>query len=664
MRIPRHKVDEIFHRADILEVVSDYVQLKKKGHYYVGLSPFKHERTPSFTVTPSKGIFKDFSTGKGGNAVTFLMEIEGYSYTEALLRLAERYQIEIEPDHSPESKSRDAKNESLRILNKFASDYFHKNLFTPQGNSAYRYLSDRGYSDDTIKLFQLGYCLSDWDAFSQTAIQNQFNDEYLIETGLSIRSEKNGKLFDRFHGRVIFPIHDVGGKIVGFSGRLIEKKENTGKYINSPESVLYTKGKILFGLYFAKNSIRETEEAILVEGNADMISLFQAGFKNTVASSGTALTEEQINLLRRFAKRVLLIFDGDTAGISASIRAIDLLLRNGLGVKVLLLPDGHDPDSYLKDFGFNGFQSYVEKNATDAISFKINVLHEKYNPNDPSQRGFLIGEIGQTIAKIPDEIQRSLYVQIASERLQISEQLMLSAMNKSFLENIQQENKDRFFETTRNQALPPDFEDEYTIPQSPKAEKTALANLLLEDSAYSKEREILRLMLNYPDGTLYDWTDDDLPNDDLLMYEYIYQEIGDMPFKHAVFEVIREKLMQAYVNDEPVPIDELLHNYGNEVQSIVTELLTNRYSISDRWSSKDIAIPKMDWDLFESVKNSLLHFKLEKYNDLIRQNAILLKDSQAKTEIGFELIEKLLKRKITLEAKRREITQQLGIVIM
>jgi DNA primase len=669
MRIPRHKVDEIYQRADIVEVVSDYVQLKKKGSYYVGLSPFKHERTPSFTVTPSKGIFKDFSTGKGGNVVTFLMEMEGYSYQEALLQLAQRYQIEIEPDLSPESKAQDQKRESLRILNKFACDYFHQNLIRNPDNPARNYLHQRGFTDETIKTFQIGYCLPEWEAFTQTALRNQYRAEHLIETGLSILSEKNGKLFDRFHGRVMFPIHDSGGKIVGFSGRLLEPKENTGKYVNSPESSIYIKGKLLFGLYFAKNAIREQEEAILVEGNLDMISLYQAGIKNVVASGGTALTEDQITLIKRYAKRVLLLFDGDPAGISASVRAIDLLLAQDLAVKVLLLPEGHDPDSYLKAYGVSDFHAFAEKNATDAISFKINVLKEKYNVDDPTQKGFLIGEIGQTIAKINDEVQRALFVQVAAERLRISEQLMLSATNKSFQESALAQQKKWEAEQKRlhADAFPeePDFTDYgASVPRTAKAEKQAVDSLLTQSTGYAKELELLRLMLNYPHRTLYEWIDDDLPDDEVLMMDFIYNDIGEVPFKHPVLEVIRVKLMDAHRHNLPLPIDELLHECGAEVRQIVSELMTEKYSISERWSERDIAVPKPDYDLFESVNQSLLHFKLEKLNEFLRENSRMLRDAQNRTDIGFDMIELLIKRKMKIEAKRKKITEELGIVVL
>jgi len=669
MRIPRHKVDEIYQRADIVEVVSDYVQLKKKGGYYVGLSPFKSERTPSFTVTPSKGIFKDFSTGKGGNVVTFLMEMEGYSYQEALMQLAQRYQIEIEPDLSPESKAQDQKRESLRILNKFACDYFHQNLIRNSDNPARNYLHQRGFTDETIKTFQIGYCLPEWEAFTQTALRNQYSVEHLIETGLSILSEKNGKLFDRFHGRVMFPIHDSGGKVVGFSGRLLEPNDNAGKYVNSPESSVYIKGKLLFGLYFAKNAIREREEAILVEGNLDMISLYQAGIKNVVASSGTALTEDQITLLKRYAKQILLLFDGDPAGISASMRAIDLLLVQDLAVKVLLLPEGHDPDSYLKTYGVSDFHAFAEKNATDAVSFKIKVLKEKYNVQDPTQKGFLIGEIGQTIAKINDEVQRALFVQVAAERLQISEQLMLSATNKSFQESALAQQKKWEAEQNRlhtgNFTEEPDFTDYgASVPQTAKAEKQAVDSLLNQSTGYAKELELLRLMLNYPHRTLYEWIDDDLPDDEVLMMDFIYNDIGEVPFKHPVLELIREKLIDAHRNKLPLPTDELLHEYGAEVQHIVSELLTEKYSISERWSERDITIPKPDYDLFESVSQSLLHFKLEKLNEFLRENSRMLRDAQNRTDIGFDMIELLIKRKMKIEAKRKKITEELGIVVL
>src|SRR6201986_2862215 len=429
--ITKPTIDRIMEAIDIVEVVGEFVQLKKRGAHYVGLSPFANERTPSFTVSPAKGIFKDFSSGKGGSAITFLMELEKFTYPEALKWLEKKYGIEVEETvESIENREEENHRESLMIVTGYAAKFFHESLLeTDEGKSiGLSYFKERGFSNDTIKKFELGYSPDQWEAFTGQALKEGYQQEFLEETGLSVNRD-NGSLYDRYRGRVMFPIHSFTGRVIAFGGRTLKSDKNVPKYVNSPESEIYHKSNVLYGLYFAKKAIRDEDNCYLAEGYADVISVFQAGIENVVASSGPSLTVKQIRLISRLTKNITILYDGDAAGIKASLRGLDMILEEGLNVKVVLFPDGHDPDSYVRLVGTSAFKKYIADTRKDFIIYKADILLKDAG-NDPIKKAEVIREIVESVAKIPDSIKASVFIKECSYLLQIDERALISELNK------------------------------------------------------------------------------------------------------------------------------------------------------------------------------------------------------------------------------------------
>src|ERR1700710_3121186 len=429
--ITKPTIDRIMEAIDIVDVVGEFVQLKKRGANYVGLSPFANERTPSFTVSPAKGIFKDFSSGKGGSAVTFLMELEKFSYPEALKWLAKKYGIEVEETvEAPENREAENHRESLMIVSGYAAKFFHESMLeTDEGqNIGLSYFKERGFSNETIAKFELGYSPDQWEAFTGQALKEGYQEEFLVESGLSVKRD-NASLYDRYRGRVMFPIHSFTGRVIAFGGRTLKSDKNVPKYVNSPESEIYHKSNVLYGLFFAKKAIREEDNCYLVEDYADVLSVYQAGIENVVASSGTSLTVEQIRLMGRLTKNITILYDGDAAGIKASLRGLDMILEEGLNVKVVLFPDGHDPDSYVRMVGTAGFKKHIEQNKQDFILYKTNILLKEAG-KDPIRRAEVIREVVESIAKIPDSIKASVFIKECSHIMQIDERALLSELNK------------------------------------------------------------------------------------------------------------------------------------------------------------------------------------------------------------------------------------------
>src|ERR1700761_3853990 len=429
--ITKPTIDRIMEVTDIVEVIGEFVQLKKRGANYVGLSPFANEKTPSFTVSPAKGIFKDFSSGKGGSTITFLMELEKFTYPEALKWLAKKYGIEVEETvDSTENKEEENHRESLMIVTAYAAKFFHESLLeTEEGkNIGLSYFKERGFSKETIKKFELGYSPDQWEAFTGRALKEGYQEEFLVESGLSVKRENNS-LYDRYRGRVMFPIHGFTGRVIAFGGRTLKTDKNVPKYVNSPESEIYHKSNVLYGLYFAKKAIRDEDNCYLVEGYADVLSVHQAGIENVVASSGTSLTVEQIRLIGRVTKKITILYDGDAAGIKASLRGLDMILEEDLNVKVVLFPDGHDPDSYVRQVGTNAFKRYIEEDKKDFLLYKTDLLLKEAG-TDPIKRADVIREVVESIAKIPDSIKASVFIKDCSHLLQIDERALLSELNK------------------------------------------------------------------------------------------------------------------------------------------------------------------------------------------------------------------------------------------
>ncbi|HEU5289899.1 MAG TPA: DNA primase, partial [Cyclobacteriaceae bacterium] len=432
--ISRNTIDDIKSRIDIIDVISDFISLKRSGQNYKALSPFTNEKTASFYVVPSKGIFKDFSSGKGGDAITFVMEHESMSYMEAIKYLAKKYGVEIKEEVNTEKEqAAQSERDSLYIVMNYAKDYFKDLLFKhDEGQSiGLSYFRERGFNDRNIEKFELGYALNEWHGLEKTAIQKGYSQEALEKSGLIIKRE-DGKTYDRFRGRVIFPVHNLSGKVIAFGARILTKEKDQPKYINSPETDIYHKSNVLYGMFQAKNEIRKHDFCYLVEGYTDVISLHQAGIENVVASSGTALTEEQIKLMRRFTENVTVLFDGDAAGIKAALRGIDLVLKGGLNVRIVLLPDGEDPDSYSKKMGSTQLSQYLKEHTKDFISFKIE-LYSADAAKDPIKKAELIRDIVTSITAIPDPLKRTVYLQECSKKLEVPLSILSIEVKKILL---------------------------------------------------------------------------------------------------------------------------------------------------------------------------------------------------------------------------------------
>lgn len=634
-RIPKDKIDEIFNVADIVEVINDYLPLKKRGANFWALSPFSNEKTPSFSVSPAKGIYKDFSSGKGGNVVSFLMDVEGFSYPEALVHLAKKYNINIEYEVGEETVDSDEENkrkQSVFIINNFANDFFQSKLQSQKGKAiALSYLKNRGLRDDIIQKFQLGYAPDSWDDFSQKALGNQFQKEVLLDAGLSSLTQK-GTLVDRFRDRIIFPIHNVSGRIVAFGGRALKSGERTAKYINSPETPIYNKSEELFGLFFSKNALRKENNCVLVEGYMDLIALFQAGIENVVATSGTALTNAQIRKIKRYTKNVTFLYDGDEAGVKATLRGIDLLLAEDIAVKVVNLPDNHDPDSYLKDFGKEKLLGFIEKNGKDFLEFKLSYLESTSNFNEPQAQTLAIHELASSLANIQDTIRRSLYTKAAAERLYVSEQLLISAVNKEILQKKRQK-------TYQNRTEKEPIRQAEVI-------QTAVSPVFFQ------EQEILRILINHAGKSL------EIEGDEIDLVSYIHDEIENYPFENRHLEWIKSLLINNYFEKKNVDLRSALHASNEKIASLLIDLLYDSYEISANWEKYDIIL-EIDENLEDVVESVLLHYKLKKIVKLLDENRQKLKSAKSDEEL-----DKYLMVHQKLEVIKQELGDQLGSIII
>ena len=440
--ITKESIDKVYDAIRVEEVIEDFVQLKRAGSNFKGLSPFSNEQTPSFMVSPAKQIWKDFSSGKGGNAIAFLMEHEHFSYVEAIRYLAKKYNIELEETQSSdEEQQKNNEKESLYIVSEFARDYFQKILLDNEEGKAIgkTYFKERGFSDETIKTFQLGYSPNEWQAFTEEALKKGYKLEYLNKTGLTI--VKENKKYDAFRGRVMFPIHSMSGRVLGFGGRILTNDKKTAKYLNSPESDIYHKSKILYGIFYAKQHIVKEDNCYLVEGYTDMIQMYQKGIKNVVASSGTALTSEQIRLIHRLTSNITILYDGDSAGLRASIRGVDLILEQGMNVRICTFPDGEDPDSFSKNNSLTEIKEYLDDNTQDFIRFKASILVDE-SKNDPLKRAETIRDMIGSVSKIPDAIKREVYIRECASIMNISEEVLFTSLAQIGKQQIQQADRD------------------------------------------------------------------------------------------------------------------------------------------------------------------------------------------------------------------------------
>jgi DNA primase len=614
--ISRSTIDRIYQAAIIEDVVGEFVQLKKSGSAYKGLSPFANEKTPSFFVVPSKGIYKDFSSGKGGNVVDFLMQHEKLSYPEALRWLAARYQIEIEEDVASEEQQQEkSEREQLSVVTEFAAKFFQEQLHETDDGRAIglSYFQERGFREDIIKKFQLGYCPDKWDTITKAALQAQYQVEYLMKAGLT--RKRDGVYYDFFRGRVMFPIHNISGKVIAFGGRTLKAEKEIAKYFNSPESELYIKSNVLYGLHLAKNSIVKNDVCYLVEGYTDVISMHQAGVENVVSSSGTSLTEGQIRLIRRYTQNITILYDGDSAGIKASFRGIDMILKEGMNVRVLLFPDGDDPDSFARKHSSLEIQNFITGNVKDFITFKTSLLLEDAG-NDPVKRAGLIRGIVDSIALIPDGITRSVYVQECSRLMSIQEQVLLTELNKVILSNYKKDNK----QASLPEELP--LLDETPVDGVPNESRE-------EFSLFFQEKDLIRLLLNYGEKPIDIVVTNEDGHDEthqVSVAEYLIANIeqDEIELQHATYSSIYKEYVE-FIGKEEIPSSNSFTQHND--QTISTEssaMLISPHSMSENWSTRHQIYPETEEMLLrKAAKDCVFRLKLRRV-EFIRE--ILLKD--------------------------------------
>lgn len=642
--IDRQTIERIFTAADIVEVISEFVSLKKSGQNFKGLSPFKNEKTPSFFVSPAKGIFKCFSSGIGGNVVNFLMEHEKLTYPEALRYLARKYNIEIvEKEETPEEQQIKNERESLLALNEFAGRHFSSLLKTEEGKAIGKsYFLERGLRDASLEKFQLGYAREDKTAFTKAALDKGFKLEYLVKSGLTIQKDNDYRI-DRFHGRVIFPIHGLSGQIIGFAGRILKTDDKTSKYINSPESEIYHKSQVLYGLFFSKLAVTKQDKCFLVEGYTDVISMFQSGIENVVASSGTSLTTEQIRLLKRFTRNVTVLYDGDEAGIKASIRGIDILLEEGMNVRVVLLPKDEDPDSYARNHSSVEFMKFIGENESDFITFKTRLLLKEAE-KDPIRKSTLISEIVRSIAVIPESIPRSVYIRECSRMLDVDEKTLITETARI--------RRARFEQSTRQSG------GYYELPSF---EPKGLPQLPVEvQEKYQAEKEVIRLLLvhgNQP-FTLKD-ADNNLH--ETTVKEYLLHEIenDELAFNHPVYHQIFTEFKEYYYKNESLPEKHFIFHPDNGVSSAVVDLLTSHnYNLSKIWHKFENYVASEDMKLAEIVPEALMAFKIDRVMRMLKETENSLKTAQENHDS--DNIDALQNKYIILNSLKRELSKGLG----
>ena len=649
-KIPPHIVDQILQTARIEEVIGEFVQLKRAGSNLKGLSPFTDEKTPSFVVSPAKQIFKCFSTGKGGNAASFLMEKEHFSYPEALRWLAKRYNIEVPEEREATAEELAALNEreSFLIINEFAKNAFSEMLLNSQEGKAIglSYFEERGFMRATIDKFQLGYCLNTGSAFTDLALEKGYNKDYLEAIGLT--KSKDERTFDFFKGRVMFPIHSVSGRVLGFGGRTLLSDKKVAKYFNSPESIIYNKSEILYGLYFAKGDIVKYNECLLCEGYTDVISMHQAGIQNVVSSSGTSLTKEQVKLVSRYTKNLTILYDGDAAGIKASFRGIDLILEEGLNVKVVLFPDGEDPDSFSKSRSSAELSAYIAGHKQDFISFKASILLAD-GANDPILRAGLIKDIVHSVSLIPDQITRSVYVQQLAQQFDISETIVQSELlnlRKSAMAKTYQDPAIGALELPKN-----------PTPQSLEASlETAADHTIFE-------AELIRVLIKYGTRALI-WQEPGQPQTQTSVIELIVHELqkDELFFETPLFEEIYRIFEKGALEEQTLYESSFFLRHENQqIVQFVADIEAHEQELSHNWVTRyKIQTKSESDDLHQTVVEVIYRFKLafvERKINQIRSEITqdTLKDDDLLLALG-ELV--------SLEKVKMLLSEQIGITLI
>ena len=651
MAIPRETVEQILQAAHIEEVVGEFVTLKKRGSNLWGNCPFHNEKTPSFSVNPARNIFKCFGCGKAGDSAKFLMEHEHYTYPEALRYLAKKYNIKIEEkEQTPEEIMQQSIREKMFNINEFADKYFVDTLWnTEEGKTiGLQYFRECGYLNPIIEKFQLGYSPAKWDAFTTFAKQNGYSEELLEQIGLSLKGNKG--LYDRYHGRVMFPIHNLTGRVIGFGGRILvnDPEKKSPKYQNSPESEIYDKKQTLYGIYFAKNAIARQDECILVEGYFDVLRMHQIGIENVVASSGTSLTMEQIRLVKRYTKNITMLYDGDAAGQHAALRGTDMILSEGMNVRVVLLPPEHDPDTFGKEYSVEYVSNYLKENAKDFVRFKTELLL-KDAENDPIKRGQVIREIVETISVIPDSIFRITYVKECSRLLDMPEQTLTNELNKILRAKLK-----------KTLGI-----DENVIPETEATTTTPKQEETVEDqlpAGFYQERELVKLLLMYGKEMIVDERIDERGErilEQVSVAQFIVDDLKNdgFVFTNAVNQKIFNIFDQA-IDEGIIPDDSFFVSHEDEtIAQLAADLLSSPYKL-DQWEKYGIFVKREEDILRATVLSSIYRYK-----DLIIEQRRKAVEEELKTTVDPDDQLILLKRKKDLDDIRKTINKELGIVI-
>ena len=656
--IDRDTIDKIYAAADIVEVINDYVTLKKKGVNYQACCPFHNEKTPSFVVSPSKGLYKCFGCGKGGNAVSFVMEHENITYPEALKIVAKKYGIEIkEREETEEDKIRQNNRESMFMLNSWVSEYFANTLHNTDegisiGLSYFR--QARGFSEATIKKFGLGFCPSAGDKMTQDALRAGYKEEYLLSTGLTLKREEDGRLYDRFRERVMFPVHNVSGRIVAFGGRTLRTDKKVAKYQNSPESEIYSKKNEIYGLFFAKKAIQQQNYAIMVEGYTDVISMHQSGVENVVASSGTSLTTEQIRLLARFTKNITVMYDGDSAGQHASLRGIDMILKEGLNVRVVLLPVEHDPDSFARSHSAEEVREYVKQNSQDFISYKAKLLLADAG-NDPIKHSEVVRDMVQSISEIPDSIQRSLYTKECAKIMNMSEELLVTEVAKRRVNSLGDREASEFIQRESRRY----WKQREEIPQS--EENLVIGNLNVGSSLESIEKELIYYLVVHG-AKNYEFREgrNIIPMNvaDTIIEE---MEVDSMRFHNEVYNKIYDLYNAAHKAGRILMPDELATHNDIEICDAATDLffIDDQYSISEIWTKKDVHTTTESEVLGKGVPKAMQLFKTKFVTGMLAELQGKLADENISEDEQLKIVSemaRLNRLKVKLAQKTNRLT--------
>ena len=654
--IEQETVDKIFETASILDVVSEFVSLKKRGTNYFGCCPFHNEKTPSFSVSPSKNLYKCFGCGKGGNAVNFIMEHEQMTYYEALRYLANKYHIDIkETERTPEEQERHDDRESMMVLNEFAKNTFIRNMTeTDEGRAiGYKYFKERGFNEETIKAYELGFCLSDRKAFTEFALKSGYQQKFLVSTGLSILKEEDGYIFDRFSGRVMFPIHNLTGKVIGFGGRVLDARTKgvNVKYMNSPQSEIYDKSRSLYGIYQAKATIVRNDKCFLVEGYTDVLSMHQSGITNVVASNGTALTIEQIRLIHRFTSNITVLYDGDEAGIHAALRGIDMLLAEEMNVKVLLLPDGEDPDSFARNHSSSELEEFIAQNETDFLLFKTRLLLNDAG-NDPVKKSNLIGDIVTSISVVPDSIKRELYAKECSELMGIDERILHIEINKRL-----RKKREQWYD-----------EEQRELQKAKPVQLITDKTISVSNRCREYESELLTILINYGNDVLFTIAKDDEPSVDVTVEQYIEKELNDsdIEFQTPICRRMFDLYTSVCNHGQKPGLTTFTLNSDAEISKFAVDLLVPKNEVSnDFWKRHNPYIAPEDRDMKAVIDSAIYGYKAMIVQQSLDNMQKTMKELQGTSASDNEFeIDRIMKELLILTNYKKRLNKYLNRVMV